>query len=541
MTTTLQISRYEVIETLGTGASSRVDRARDSVIGRTVALKTFVTGFGQDGEQQFLREAQIVGQLSDPSIVQLYDVGTDDHGTAYLVMEYVAGNTLAHYLTQSAVPLPRACAWAADLSNALAKAHCAGIIHGDVKPANIFVTAENKVKLGDFGIARFATQISGSGRVMGTPAYLSPEQIKGEKQDQRSDIFSLGVVLYEMVTGIRPFAGTSLPAVCAQILEANPIPPSKCNSAFPQIFDRIIARCLAKDPRDRYQSGEEMARDLYVLARAKKQAGPVRPQSNWFAQPLRSRDLWAVTAMSLVVATGATITHAFRNRSGIAPLPVFVARAPRVPSDLLIYSQRENGSLQDAAPSVTAIALSKKTAHLSAHVPVKNSKSTAAAATTVREQISASAPPIPVTAIPAPAVLTVEHAGLQIDITSTTTDGTLAVFADQSLLFTTELHGGSAAEPVHLDRSLPAGPHQLRVALYRPDKSLLVQKEGLTDLRTESLNTLGIRVTRHKKLLIHREDTLEVSWPRSNVAPATPAAAAQNATGSLSARSNSFR
>jgi serine/threonine-protein kinase len=534
MTSTLQISRYEVIDTLGTGATSRVDKARDSVIGRTVALKTFINGFGEDDEQQFLREAQIVGQLSDPSIVQLYDVGTDEEGTAYLVMEYVAGNTLADYLAQSAVPLPRACAWAADLANALAKAHRAGIIHGDVKPANIFVTAENKVKLGDFGIARFATQISGSGRVMGTPAYLSPEQIKGEKQDQRSDIFSLGIVLYEMVIGARPFAGTSLPAVCAQILEANPLPPSKCNAAFPQIFDRIIARCLAKDPRDRYQSGEEMARELYVLARAKRQTAPAPAPSNWLARPLRSRDLWAVAAMSLVVATGASITYAFRRRSEVAPLPIFVAAAPYVPANSLVYTPTENDSLQLTAPVVIENTAAKRAA---VHPPARNSKSTAATTAQKQAQITASAAPIPVSTIPAPSAPTVEHAGLQIAVTSTTSDGTLAVFADQNLLFTTELHAGSTAEPVHLDRSLTPGTHQLRVALYRPNKSLLVQKEGLTDLRTESLNTLEIRVTHHKKLLLRREDTLEVSWPGAHTAPAPPA---QDATGPLSARSYSL-
>lgn len=539
MTTTLQISRYEVIETLGTGASSRVDKARDSVIGRTVALKTFVNGFVEDDEQQFLREAQIVGQLSDASIVQLFDVGTDEQGTAYLVMEYVAGNTLAHYLTQSTVPLPRACAWAADLANALGKAHTVGIIHGDVKPANIFVTAENKVKLGDFGIARFATQISGSGRVMGTPAYLSPEQIKGEKQDQRSDIFSLGIVLYEMVTGVRPFAGTSLPAVCAQILEANPLPPSKCSAAFPPVFDRIISRCLAKNPRDRYQSGEELARDLYVLARAKKQAIPARPQSNWLARPLRSQDLWAVAAMFLVAATGATVTRALRNRSEIAPLPMFVAAAPRVPADLLVYSQTGNESLQDTGVMLAANIPSKKTAHPAPHLPAKDSKSTLVVSSTVHNQAqTALAASVPATTIPAPIVLTVEHAGLQIAITSTATDGTLAVFADQNLLFTSDLKAGSAAEPVHLDRSLTPGPHQLRVALYRPDKSLLVQKEGLTDLRAENLNTLGIHVTHHKKLLLRREDTLDVTWPSAHATPA--AAPAQNATGPLSARSYSL-
>jgi serine/threonine protein kinase len=533
MTTTLQISRYEVLETLGSGASSRVDKARDSVIGRTVALKTFVTGFGEDGEQQFLREAQIVGQLSDSSIVQLFDVGTDEQGTAYLVMEYVAGNTLGHHLTQSAVPLPRACAWAADLATALGKAHRAGIIHGDVKPANIFVTAENKVKLGDFGIARFATQISGSGRVMGTPAYLSPEQIQGEKQDQRSDIFSLGIVLYEMVTGVRPFAGTSLPAVCAQILEANPLPPSKCNTAFPASFDRIIARCLAKNPRDRYQSGEELARELYVLARSKSQAA-ARPQPHWLARPLLSRDLWAAAALLLVAATGATAIHSLRNRLRIVPLPVFVAAAPSVPASLLGYSQTGIAPLEEADSSITADAPPQKAARPAPRLsPKVNSRVALPVQNAVHnsDQTPSAAAPALASAIPAPAAAPVEHAGLQIAITSTSNDGTLAVFADQNLLLTTELHAGSAAEPLHLERTLPAGPHQLRVALYRSDKSLLVQKEGLTELRTDNSNTLEIRVSRHKKLLLRREDSLEVTWPS---APASPA---EHASAPLSARS----
>ena len=533
MTTTLQISRYEVIDTLGTGASSRVDKARDSVIGRTVALKTFNTGFVEDGEKQFLREAQIVGQLSDPAIVQLYDVGTDEQGTAYLVMEYVAGNTLAHYLTEAKVPLPRACAWAADLANALSKAHGAGIIHGDVKPANIFVTAENKVKLGDFGIARFATQISGSGRVMGTPAYLSPEQIQGEKQDQRSDIFSLGIVLYEMVTGVRPFAGTSLPAVCAQILEATPIRPSKLDPAFPPVFDRIVARCLAKNPRDRYQSGEELARELYVLARARKTTAKPPAPTNWFARPLRSQDLWAAGAAILIAGMGATITHALNNRSKIAPLPIFTAKAPKVPSELLAYSQ------SDVAPpestlSVTENNASKKAPKPASHLASKQSKTSAITPSTAQSSEQVPLPVVVPVVVPTAAAPSVETAGLQIAITSTTNDGTLAVFSDQNLLFTTELHAGTA-EPIHLERSLPAGPHQLRVALYRPDKSLLAQKEGLTDLRTDNSNTLAIRVSHHKKILLRREDTLEVTWPSSHTV------SAEHATPAPSPRSFSLK
>jgi eukaryotic-like serine/threonine-protein kinase len=179
-------NRYEVIGTLGCGATSRVDKARDTVLGRTVALKTLVHAFGAPTEQkQFLREAQIVSQLSHPSIVNLYDVGIEEGSVAYLVMEYVPGKTLQQALSESPIPFPRACAWAADLAGALHRAHRAGIIHGDVKPANILVTEDGNVKLGDFGIARLSTQVSGSGRLMGTPAYLSPEQIHGEAQNTR--------------------------------------------------------------------------------------------------------------------------------------------------------------------------------------------------------------------------------------------------------------------------------------------------------------------------------------------------------------------
>ena len=260
--------RYEILGTLGCGATSRVDKARDTVLGRTVALKTFVHAFGAPVEQkQFLREAQIVSQLSHPSIVNLYDVGIEEGNVAYLVLEYVSGKTLHEVLAESPIPVPRACAWAADLAGALGRAHRACVIHGDVKPGNILVTEDGNVKLGDFGIARFATQVSGSGRMMGTPAYLSPEQILGEPQDARSDLFSMGIVLYQMVTGVAPFEGSSVSAVCAQILSAEPVPPSRRNPTIPAGLDHVILRCLAKNSADRYPSGEALAASLYPFAR----------------------------------------------------------------------------------------------------------------------------------------------------------------------------------------------------------------------------------------------------------------------------------
>ncbi len=238
----MQKDRYEILGPLGFGATSRVDKARDKIIGRTVAIKTLVHSFGAAPQQkQFLREAQIVGQLSHPAIVNLFDVGVEETGIAYLVMEYVNGRTLLQVLSESPIPWPRACSWAADLATALGRAHHAGIIHGDVKPANIMITEEGEVKLSDFGIARFATQVSGSGRIMGTPAYLAPEQIMGEPHSTRSDLFSLGIVLYQMLTGVPPFDGSSVAAVCAQILTADPVEPSRRNPALPPLRHRLPA------------------------------------------------------------------------------------------------------------------------------------------------------------------------------------------------------------------------------------------------------------------------------------------------------------
>ena len=303
MSPTLQTGRYEILETLGCGGTSRVDKALDTVIGRTVALKSFLQGFGKDGEQQFLREAQTIGRLSHGSIAQLYDVCADTGGAPFLVMEFVSGRNLEQMLAHSAIPFSSAAVWAADIASALACAHRAGIIHGDVKPSNIRVTENEQVKLVDFGVARFASQVSGSDRVLGTPAYLSPEQIEGRKQDGRSDLFSLGVVLYEMITGVRPFAGDSLGDVCAQILTDKPIPPTKINPALPAAFDRIIARCLAKNPDERYQSGNDLARALYLVARAGAKLSAEPKRAYWFMRPAHPRDLLAIASAILLLVS----------------------------------------------------------------------------------------------------------------------------------------------------------------------------------------------------------------------------------------------
>ncbi len=294
--------RYEFIETLGTGATSRVDKARDTLIGRTVALKTFLHGFGSgDVQKQFLREAQIIGRLAHPYIVGLYDVGTDSDNVPYFVMEYVEGKTLERILDAGPLPLEKAAVWAADLCAAISRAHRAKVIHGDIKPANILITKEGQVKLGDFGIARFATQVSQTGTVMGTPAYLSPEQIQGQTQDNRSDLFSLGIILYQMATGVRPFSGSSVSAVCAQIVAVNPAPPSQHNPSLPEAFDRIVMRCLAKNPEDRYATAEALGASLYPFAHGKEAEVAAETKANP-SQFVQAAQLWATTTMQTVKA-----------------------------------------------------------------------------------------------------------------------------------------------------------------------------------------------------------------------------------------------
>jgi len=267
----VQIGRYEILEIIGTGATGRVCRAHDPMIGRQVAVKLFSKELAKgEGRLRFLQEARVVGQLSHPSIITLHDMGIDEATqTPYLVMEFLEGQPLDRILEKGSLPFPRACALVAEVASALAAAHRKGVIHGDVKPANVLITDDGRVKLMDFGMARLASHDSGASPLLGTPAYWCPEQILGKPQDARSDLFSLGVVLYEIVTGKRPFDAESLQAICGRVLSSTPLPASHANPSLPPGFDHIVARCLAKDPAARYHSAEALAGDLYPLARTK--------------------------------------------------------------------------------------------------------------------------------------------------------------------------------------------------------------------------------------------------------------------------------
>jgi serine/threonine protein kinase len=289
----VQVGRYQILDTIGTGANSRVVRAFDPMIARTVAIKLFPPALAAgDGRERFIKEARVVGQISHPAIVGLHDMGIEESSsTPYLVMEYVEGQPLERLLDKGSTPFPRACAWIADVAVALGVAHRKGIIHGDVKPANILVSDEGRIKLTDFGMARLSSRDSKDTPLLGTPGYWCPEQILGKPQDGRSDIFSLGVVLYQMITGYRPFDADSLQGICARIMSSTPLPPSQTNPSLPAGLNALVLSCLEKDPALRRSSAEDLADDLYPFARHKVAPQVVAPQAslrNRAARLLRS-------------------------------------------------------------------------------------------------------------------------------------------------------------------------------------------------------------------------------------------------------------
>jgi serine/threonine protein kinase len=269
--TPTKLGRYEIVDEIGKGAMGVVFLARDPLIGRLVALKTFRIGYSikdQELEQfriRFMREAQSAGILTHPHIVTIHDVvEASDEGLAFIAMEYVRGTNLK-LLLQGDQPMPLATALdvVSQVGDALDYAHANRVIHRDVKPANILITTENRVKITDFGIARLeSSNLTQEGQLLGTPNYMAPEQIQGKEVDHRSDLFSLGVVLYEMLTRHKPFQGENLTVVSHRIVYDHFTPPREYVRDLPAGVDRILARALEKDPAKRYQRAKEMVDDL---------------------------------------------------------------------------------------------------------------------------------------------------------------------------------------------------------------------------------------------------------------------------------------
>jgi eukaryotic-like serine/threonine-protein kinase len=262
--------RYELGSRLGKGGMATVFRGTDRLLGRTVAVKVLAPQFADDRKfvERFRREAQAAAGLNHPNVVSVFDTGSVD-GVHYIVMEFVEGTTLADIIREEgALPPRRAAEIAMAVCRALSSAHEKGMVHRDVKPGNVLITPDGGVKVADFGIARVAAgePLTVTGSVMGTASYLSPEQAKGEKVDARSDIYSLGCVLYEMLTGRAPFEADSPVSIAFKHVEEQPTAPSTVNHAVPRELGAVVMKALAKDPADRQHSAEDMASDLRQAA-----------------------------------------------------------------------------------------------------------------------------------------------------------------------------------------------------------------------------------------------------------------------------------
>jgi serine/threonine-protein kinase len=277
-----KIGRYRILGELGRGAMGIVYKAEDPNLDRTVALKTIIVDPDAEGvdeyRKRFLLEAKAAGKLNHPNIITTFDCGEHD-GLAYLAMELLEGTDLRSRMMKEAIPAAEAVEIAGQVAEGLAYAHERGVVHRDIKPGNIMINKRGQVKIMDFGLARMrvADHKTSTGMVLGTPRYMSPEQISGQPVDQRSDIFSLGIVLYEMLTGTRLFSGEDMAQVTHQITEFEHVPPTRQVPGLPAMVDFVVARALKKDPAVRYQDARELAADLATCAAELRSREDVTP------------------------------------------------------------------------------------------------------------------------------------------------------------------------------------------------------------------------------------------------------------------------
>jgi eukaryotic-like serine/threonine-protein kinase len=335
LTSGIKLGPYEIQSPLGAGGMGEVYRARDTRLDRTVAIKVLPASLSSDPalRERLEREARAISKLSHPNICTLHDIGHQD-GTDFLVMEYVEGETLEQRLARGPVPTEQTLRYAAQIADALAKAHRQGVVHRDLKPGNVMLT-KSGAKLLDFGLAKQAgtgplaaalneitveNRLTSDGQIVGTFQYMAPEQLEGKEADARTDIFAFGELIYEMATGKPPFQGKSRASLIAAILTVDPPSITQLQPMSPPALDRLVKKCLAKDPEDRWQSASDLASELQWLAQSGSQASvvgaptlPLRPtfQKHWLAGSL---------ALALVIVIAVVIWRMFAESEFKAPV-----------------------------------------------------------------------------------------------------------------------------------------------------------------------------------------------------------------------------
>jgi serine/threonine protein kinase len=521
-----RFGRYEVVGELGRGAMGIVYKARDPQIDRTVALKT-ISLRGQEPEaeeefrQRFLNEAKAAGRLHHPGIVSIFDVGEDpETRDPYIVLEYVPGEALNRILARERkLPLEKGLQLALEIAEALEYAHGQGVTHRDIKPGNILVTKDGKAKISDFGIAKLnLAHITLPGRVLGTPAYMAPEQLSGEGADSRSDLFSLGVILYAMATGYSPFQGDSATTVCFKVANREPVPASAMDLTLPRDLDEVINKAMAKDPAKRYQRGSEFADALRQLQAYRQpsatstmqviQASEVSrgrksgsgPSTGFFhaAKALRAaalkapiRDLMlGAGTIGLLVIVGVqskllVATHEEAADAGPRPQQAGVqssgpqSKATATPSDtprpatLASYGQPDSVASKSAANKATVKKASTKSSTKPSTSPVKAASSSAGGSS------------------PAAREIVVPLCSVELAIRHQFKEATLTVWVDDKLTLTRQLHGGTQKRLVVFGGvrgtesetlKVPAGKHVLRFRTQTADQTVDLSKTVVADL-----------------------------------------------------------
>ena len=357
--TLLKLGRYEVVRELGKGAMGIVYLAKDPLIGRLVALKTIRLGAHADDDemkefqQRFIREAQAAGILNHPAIVTVHDIGRDEEtDTSFIAMEFVEGHNLKEVLSQGrALSFEQIADIIAQVAEALDFAHAKGIVHRDVKPANVILIEGNRAKITDFGIAKIASgaaNLTSTGQFLGTPNYMAPEQIKGAPVDGRTDIFALGICLYECLTRRKPFGGDSLTSISYKIVH-EPFPPlHEINPQIPEGYEEVVANCLQKDPTKRYQRARDLSTALRAVLRGEK---PVRPPDPMLAEE--------------TVVTRAAADRAALGAAGGAPMPTLEVPFP----EAVEASAPDTGGGSTRPSASTAAAAAASHSSSAAHSP----------------------------------------------------------------------------------------------------------------------------------------------------------------------------
>ncbi len=374
----LLAGRYALGDVIGRGGMAEVRRGTDTRLGRDVAVKVLRADLARDPAFQgrFRREAQSAASLDAPNVVAVYDTGEDEHGVPWIVMEHVAGRTLRDVLTTEGRLLPtRALEIAVDICSALEVAHGAGIVHRDIKPANVMLTSQGEVKVMDFGIARAAagseSTMTQSEAVVGTAAYLSPEQARGEHVDARSDLYSAGCLLYELLTGTPPFVGDSAVAVAYQHVREEPVPPSRYVEGLSPDIDTVVLTAMAKSPAHRYDDADAMREDLLRAAAGEPVEASLQhdTEEDRGALPLLRRDYrprvawtaFAILALVLALLSGLVVHALLGSPSDLIKPPTVTGlsqqRAVSQLSAVGLHVDKVTGVF-DAQPVGTVIAQS---------------------------------------------------------------------------------------------------------------------------------------------------------------------------------------